>query len=455
MVWNRTAPQRNLSFQGVDMGNGARRDSSEAKDSAAKGSLLRSFHFILPPSFFLFFFTTPLLAHGAGFSIFTQGAGPMGVANATVAHHEGIASIYYNPALQLEFEGINMEAGVTLLRPAKELESTLTRRTYKSVDNTYTPVHLATNYRVSDRLSLAFTLNNSFGLGNEFPDDTIFRYITTESELTTWDMNPSLAFQVHDHMAIAVGVRAVSADVTLQQMIPLQSFGLSDGKQSFDADGSGYGWNIGATYAPFEELAFGASYRSSVNIDLSGDLSFELPQNRNPLLSTLFPGTSADSGFELPGQLFLGIAYKPSVKWVIEAAARFEQYSCYEKLELRTQLPVAGQTSRTLIKDWEDVWGYLFGVSYQSEGGYRFSCGYLFEKTPVPDETFEPGVNGLDKHTLTIGAAKQFGNITTRISYAHDIYEDRDISNSGTLSVLNGTHSQTNQSIAFSLSWHI
>lgn len=379
----------------------------------------------------------------------------MGVANASVAHHEGLSSIYYNPALQLAFAGINIAGGVTLIRPKKELDSTVTGETYESKSKIYTPVHLATTYRMSEDLSLAFTVNNSFGLGSEFPDDTIFRYITTESKLTTWDMNPSVAYQLGEHLAVAAGFRVVYTDVSLKQKVPLQTFGLSDGEQTFTATGTGYGWNIGALYSPMEKLSFGVSYRSPVDVDLSGDVGFDLPQNASPALSTLFPATSADSGLNLPGQLFLGIAYKPSAKWVIEMAGRYEQYSAYKKLEVTTQLPVAGETSRTIAKDWHDVWAYMIGLSYQTGAGYRLSGGYLYERNPVPDETFEPAVSGLDKHTLTIGAAKQFGNITGRISYAHDFYKDREINNSGTSSVLNGIHSQRNQMVAVTLSWHI
>jgi long-chain fatty acid transport protein len=379
----------------------------------------------------------------------------MGVANASVAHHEGISSIYYNPAHQLAFEGINIAGGVTLIRPEKELESTLSLETYESKSKVYTPIHLATTYRISESTSLAFTVNNSFGLGSEFPNDTIFRYITTESKLTTWDINPSVAYQIADNLAIGAGFRAMYTDVSLKQMIPLQNLGLSDGEQTFTATGTGYGWNVGAIYSPTDSLAFGASYRSPVQVDLAGDVSFDLPQNSNPLLTTIFPTTSADSELNLPGQLFLGIAYKPIPRGVIEAATRFEQYSAYEKLEVTTQVPVAGRTSRTIVKDWHDVWGYMLGASYQTEEGYRLSAGYLYEENPVPDETFEPAVSGLDKHTFTLGAAKCFGRFTGRISYAHDFYKDRDIANSGAPSVLNGTHSQTNRMVALTLSWQM
>jgi long-chain fatty acid transport protein len=414
-----------------------------------------SFQLFSTIAMFLIVVMTPFVSQGAGFSNFTQGAGPMGVANATVAHHEGISSIFYNPTHQLAFEGIHIAGGVTLIRPEKELESTLTGDTYESKSQLHTPIHLTATYRLSDAVSFAFTVNNSFGLGSEFSDDTVFRYMTTESKLTTWDMNPSVAYKFSDQLAVAAGFRAVYTDVSLEQQVPLQAFGLPDGGQTFEATGTGYGWNIGATYSPIEKLVFGASYRSAVDVDLSGDVRFDFPQNNIPLLTTIFPTTSADSELNLPGQLFLGIAYKPSPKWVLEVATRLERYSSFDKLEVTTQLPVAGQTSRTIIKDWDDVWGYMFGMSYQTDAGYRLSGGYLYEENPVPDENFEPAVSGLDKHTLTVGAAKRFGNITGRISYAHDFYEDREIANSGASSVFNGTHSQKNQIIALTLSWHM
>ena len=396
----------------------------------------------------------PVASHGAGFSIFTQGAGPMGVGNASVAHEEGLTSIYYNPALQLEFDSINIAGGVTLVRPKKELESSLTMQHYESEDVVYTPVHFASSWRIADTASVAVNINNSFGLGSEFPEDTVFRYIATESSMTTWDLNPTFAYQLHETFSLAAGFRVVYADVSLKQMIPLQDLGLSDGRQNFDADGTGYGWNIGAVYTPVEYLSFGASYRSPVDIDLSGDLNYDLPQTGSPLLSMIFPATSAKSEISLPGQLFIGVAWRPASQWVVEVAARYEQYSCYDELEVTTAQPVAGQTSRTIPKNWDDVWGYMMGASYQTEAGYRISAGYLWEENPVPDATFEPTASGLDKQTFTLGLGKVFGAMTARVSYAYDLYEDRDIENSGNAMLLNGTHSQTNHMLALTLAYH-
>ena len=393
-------------------------------------------------------------AYGAGFSVFTQGAGPMGVANASVAHAEGLASIFYNPALQLEFEGINSEAGLTVLGPEKEVDSSITGQSYSTEDHIYTPVHGAVSYRFSENGSLALTINNSFGLGSEYPEDTPFRYLATNSELTTWDINPSIAYRFLERLVVSAGLRGVSADTTLEKMIPLQSYGLADGRQKFEADGTGYGWNIGATLALNDQWSVGASYRSEVEIDLSGDVRFDLPAGTPAPLAAVFPSTSADAKFTLPAQFFAGVAFRPTNRWVVEAAAMFEEYSSYDNLRVEVAQPIAGQTTMVIPKNWSNVWGYLFGASYLTDSGYRLSAGYLYEENPVPDETFEPGTSGLDKHTLTAGIGGEFRDIGWRISYAYDIYEDRDIENSGVDATMNGTHSQKNQSLAISFAYH-
>lgn len=415
-----------------------------------KDSALRSvFTFFCMTSFL----SAPALGEAAGFSIFTQGAGSMAVGNASVAHEEGLTSVYYNPALQLDFTGTNIETGVTLVFPKKELESSITGQQYESEDHIYTPIHFAAAYRISDQSSVNLNINNSFGLGSEFEDDTIFRYAAVKSEMTTWDINPTFAYKVHEMVSVAAGVRIVTADVSLEQMIPLSDFGLPDGRQDFEATGTGYGWNVGALLSPLEKWSIGLSYRSPVDVDLSGDLHYELPQG-GMLLNSLFPETDADSELHLPGQFFTGVAWKPDTKWVIEIAARYEQYSCYDELTVTTEKAVAGQTSRTIQKNWDDVWAYMTGISYQTESGLRISGGYLYEENPVPDETFEPTSSGLDKQTFTIGVARQIGDFTARISFAYDMYEERTIQNSGTAAMMNGTHSQNNQSLALTLGYH-
>lgn len=375
----------------------------------------------------------------------------MGMGNAAVAHPEGITSIYYNPSLQLDFEGANIELGVTLVSPDKELESSVTNQTYASEDKVYTPMHFGGGYRFSDRLSFGLTLNNPFGLGAEFPEDTIFRYITTTSELTTWDLNPSVAWRLHDRVDLAGGLRVVRGDTTLEKMIPLAELGLSDGRQRFEADGTGYGWNAGISIRPADKWSVGLSYRSEVEIDFSGTVGFDLPVSGSPLLQALFPTTSASSEVTMPAQFFGGIAYQPTEKFVIEAAVRWEEYSSFDALTVETTQPVAGQTSMTVPRNWKDVWGYMLGASYQADSGYRFSVGYLYEENPVPEETFEPGTSGLDKHTVTVGLGKQFDRLSCRVSLAYDFYQDRDIENSAY--VLNGTHSQENFSLAFTFGW--
>lgn len=399
-------------------------------------------------------FVLPAVCTASGFSIYTQGAGPMSVGNASVAHAEGLSSIYFNPALQLDFEGTNGETGTTLVIPKKKVDSSITMEQYESEDAVYTPVHFAVSSQINDRASIALNVNNSFGLGSDFGEDTVFCYIATESEMTTWDLNPTFGYKMHKMLAVAAGVRIVYTDVSLKRMIPLSSYGLSDGRQDFSVDGTGYGYNLGVVFSPVENWHLGLSYRSPVDVELSGEVEFDLPGVGGSQLTQVFPKTDAETELSLPGQLFLGLAWQPGEKWVVELGARLEQYSSYDELEVTTDYPVAGQTSQVLPKNWDDVWGYLAGVSYQTDIGLRFSAGYIYEENPVPDETFEPTVSGLDKQTFTVGVAQEVGDLTARVSYAYDLYEDREIQNSGTAALVNGNYSQTNHMLSISLGYH-
>ena len=81
---------------------------------------------ILFISLFLFY---PSRVFASGFFIYTQGAKELGLLNAVVAHSEGPASNFFNPALLTELSGTQLEIGTTLIFPVREFTSSLTGET--------------------------------------------------------------------------------------------------------------------------------------------------------------------------------------------------------------------------------------------------------------------------------------------------------------------------------------
>jgi long-chain fatty acid transport protein len=97
--------------------------------------------------------------------------------------------------------------------------------------------------RVTDDLRLGISAGSYFGLGADYGDDWAGRYYTTEAELLTFGVNPSVGYRVNNWFSVGAGFSVLYA--TLDQKaavnnsaVPGQA-GLADGELELDADDVG------------------------------------------------------------------------------------------------------------------------------------------------------------------------------------------------------------------------
>jgi long-chain fatty acid transport protein len=409
---------------------------------------------LIIPSVFALVITTPSSAPASGFAIYTQGAKELAMMGATVAHTEGPASCFFNPALLTQLPGTKLEIGTTIIKPDREFKSDLTGKTTETESTTHFPSTLYFTHQLDERLFVGLGIGSTFGLGTEWPEDWEGRYITTEVELLTLNFNPNVAWKVNDKLSLSFGVNYLYGDATLKQNINLMPFGLPDAKQEFDGDGDGWGFNLGLHYQILENLSFGMSFRSDITLELDGDVKFKLPAGAPPVLGALFPNTSGYSDIELPEQLFAGISYAPRDHILIELTGRWEGWSNYEKLQFNFDDPIAGDNVITLERDWDDVYGIMVGVKYLISPTLALSAGYLHDENPVPDHTYEPTVSAADKDDFSIGIQKVFNQFNFAFTYVYEKYDDRKKNNSvGAESGFpaNGTYKQEAHMFALSV----
>jgi len=170
---------------------------------------------------FLFLVFTVLCAastaYGSGFGIFTQGASALGQADAVVAHTDEPSAIFFNPALINDLPGTQMELGTILIFPSREFKSDLTGRTSEGEDTVYYPSTFYISHSLNDTVSAGLGVFNPFGLGTEWDDDWEGRYIATESEITTYTVNPVLSYRITPRVSFAAGVDFLWFDTTLKK----------------------------------------------------------------------------------------------------------------------------------------------------------------------------------------------------------------------------------------------
>ncbi|MBI4825629.1 MAG: TonB-dependent receptor [Nitrospirae bacterium] len=364
--------------------------------------------------------------HSSGFAIYTQGADSLGQGNSVTAHLKAPSAIFINPALINQLDGTQLELGTTFISPSREFTSD-TGATFKAEHNIFLPSTLFVTRKFNDKLSFGLGVFSPFGLGSEWSPTWEGRYIATRSELTTININPVISYRVLPNLAVAAGFDYVFLDASLENKINFSAFSLADGNKRFEGDGGGYGYNLGLLYNLTDDIAIGASYRSTVEIEAEGTASFDLPAGLP--IAPLFPDTNGTVTITLPQQIHAGVAFKGIDKLTLEAGIRWEGWSSYDQFKVDLEKAVAGSKVSIVPKNWDDTTSVLFGGEYQLNDMIALRAGYLKAGNPVPDETFEPAIPDADTDIYTIGAGIKRNNLKVDLAYGFQKVHERQKNN--------------------------
>jgi len=366
--------------------------------------------------------------HAAGYAVFTHGASALGQGNAVTAHSSDPSTIFYNPALINKLEGTQFQIGTTAIFSSREFESSQAGGTSASNDSVFFPSTFYATHKFNDQVSAGLGIFSPFGLGTEWDENWDGRYLATESKLKTFNINPVVSYRITPSLAVAAGVDVVLLDATLEKKVQSATLALLglpfpggiDVGQKFEGDGTGVGFNLGVAYDVCDHLSLGASYRSEVKVDVSGDATFS---------SAVLPVTALNSGgktdITLPPQFTAGAAFKGIDKLTLEAGLRWEGWSKFKELAINLDNGSSSVTPRS----WKDSWGLNLGGKYQVNDTAALLAGYVFGTSAVPDSTFDPSIPDAKTHVFCVGTDLDFHPFTVAASYGYQLYENRTKSN--------------------------
>ena len=373
-------------------------------------------------------------AFASGFGIFTQGASALGQGDAVVAHTDGPSAIFFNPALINSLPGTQVEAGTTAIFPPRKFSSSADGSVSRTEDTAFFPSTFYVTHAINDKISAGLGVFNPFGLGTRWNGNWEGRYLATESKMTTFNINPVVSVRLHPRLTVAAGADIILLEATFKNRLNLTGFGsLDDGTQTLRGDGTGLGYNFGLHVKLSDDLSFGASYRSQVNVDVKGDLTTDIPASvpepTYGILSGALPQAKVKTVVKLPQQVFTGLHYKGFAPLELEAGVRWEGWSSYKELRIDMDPAVAGSSSSTRPKNWKDTFSYMVGASYRLNDTATLLGGYLYGDDPIPDETFEPAIPDSPSHLFCMGTELDFKPFKLTLSYGYQVLERRQKSN--------------------------
>jgi long-chain fatty acid transport protein len=400
-------------------------------------------------------------AQGAGFQLYEQSVSGLGTSFASTAAAEDASTVFWNPAGMAYLPGINVSAAAHVLRTSAKFNNQGSNIVLPGLtppggvpisggnggDAGVVAVipNLYYAHAISDALRVGVGVNAPFGLTTEYDDGWVGRYHALKSDLTTININPSVAWKINDAVSIGGGLNIQYAKVDLTQAVdfstvclgrvfaPTLSAALAqgvpapqaqalaaaacggptgfltpgnaarDGKVTFKGDNWGYGFNLGAMFQLAPSTRLGIAYRSNVKQTLEGDATFDKPAGLPaPLASNVAfanGGIKADVNF--PESVSFGVFSQIDDRWAVMGDLTWVHWKRFKELRIKFN---NGAADAVTPENWDDSYKIAVGASYKLNDAWMLRAGLAFDQSPVPNEFRTPRIPDADRTWVSFGA---------------------------------------------------
>jgi long-chain fatty acid transport protein len=280
---------------------------------------------------------------------------------------------------------------------------------------------------IGERFAAGIGIGAPFGLVTEYDDDWLGRFQGIKSELTTINVNPSIAFKVNDAISLGAGVNWQSADVELTNAVFLGAPG--EGRTKLAADDDAWGWNVGALFQLGSDMRVGVSYRSAIEYSLKGDVSTQT-LGGTPVSAASF---DAEADVKFPDSVILSVTQMYGEKWQLLGDVQYTNWSTVGTIDVINS--ATGGVSEQLAFDFEDAWRFALGLNYFHSEKWTFKGGLAWDQSPVDDDNRTVRLPDNDRIWLSLGAKYKFGKAgAVDVGYAHLFVDSPDIDRTRALS---------------------
>jgi long-chain fatty acid transport protein len=354
---------------------------------------------------------------GAGFSIFEQGAKASAMAGAYVATADDPSAIFYNPAGIAQQRQFTLLAGATFINFSNEFTGDPTSPFTSGAEgkydrHTFIPPNAYGILPIGDNITIGLGGFSAWGLRTDWQDPWAGRFISRDADLKTMSVQPTIAWQTTDgRIAIGGGVEYRRARVILNAnrgaLSPFTGRIHDVANTRLVSDyGDDIGWTAGLLFKPTPRFRFGASYRTSMDIDLEGEAEItQIPtgnaQFDAAVAAQLPPDQGINTVFPFPAVMAIGAAFSPNENWDIELDMTRMSWSRFEALAVNFETTPAASFTRE--QNWHDSSAFRLGVNHDVNADWSVRFGALYDNNPQPVEAVSPLLPDSDRIGGTFG----------------------------------------------------
>jgi len=360
-------------------------------------------------------------AHASGFAIESQGARAMGFAGAYVAQAADPSAIFYNAAGIGFLKGKQFYVGGAFAGLSTDFTGSGPYPAAGTLEKSNVGLGvlpaLYYSQQVGEKTVIGLGVSRPFGVRSKWdnPDTFTGRYICLECQISSWSINPTVAFKLADRFSVGAGLDVRLSNFSLSRRLEASPnpFPVPTDVAELTLDSgtdTGIGFNLGLLAMPTENLSFGLSYRHQVTIDHSAQADFVQIRTGNKVVddavAQVLPASQpATVGFTYPASIAAGVALRRGY-WTFEADVQWMLWSSFDQVTITYANAPAYDT--ILPQGWSSTWRGAFGAEYLIGDDWEVRGGFGYDHSPAPTETISPFIHDADRYTFGGGGSWKY-----------------------------------------------
>jgi len=321
------------------------------------------------------------LASAAGYQALEQNASGLGVAYAgSAAVADNAATMFANPAGMTRLAGFNFSMGVVGVSESYKYRGTNGVSSGGNAGESNALPNAYLTWQFTPGLSVGLGISRPYLLDTRYGAGWVGSASGIESELTTVNINPAVAYKVNELVSVGAGLNYQTMDVR-----------LTSTAASFKGDDNALGWNIGALFTLSPAMRVGVAYRSKIEHDISGSNN----------------GVAARRDIDTPGVFTLSVWQQVSDRWEAMGELSHARWKSVDGFDL------------------DNAWRLSWGAARKYGDISKLKFGLAYDRSPVNDSKRTVRMPDNDRLWLSLGGQWTFGRSSVLdVGYAYRYMRD-------------------------------
>jgi long-chain fatty acid transport protein len=357
----------------------------------------------------------------AGYELMEQSAVAQSRSLAVTARLADPSTLFYNPAGLGFLDGLHVSAGTTILLTTMRYTDPTGLRPGADVEKMppNTPAHVWASWAPLKGLTVAAGLTYApWGQKFKWPKGFTGEAALSEADLRIPLVLAGAAWRPLKWLSVGAYVQYAPSTIDMKQRFAVVDDAGNPQTVTAEIAGSGHavGGGFGVQARPLEGLYLGASYRSRLTADFSGNAHFSLPATLTD--RSLFHDQAFTTSMTTPDVFGFGVGYD-ILPWLnAEYDMHLTLWSVNESLDVTFPDDASGQLSSKSPNDWKNTLTYRLSLEYTQLEDLAIRMGGGFDDNPVPDSTLGPTLPDCDRVFAGLGAQYWFRSIGLNVALA-------------------------------------